>query len=344
MLQEQAFEVVKTLQKLSIPFPRHFQGVQPGSIYHSREMSVTLAEELFKAGFERTNILFHGFSPLMTVSLRGLDERRNLEGTLGLVTWFSDHGADLNCPIPWVACTTTPSSCGSRRYQVIHRLADEMGFSNHTSRIPSNEQLYIAPLCRILGDTTVDPCNCYCAPQGCLPSSLFSRSMWTYYVWLNMPKKMVTSWHDHHLQSGVRLIQYATSSHKIPAEAIMAIIRLSTFTRLGMKHTCCSYTECYGEEDGSPTEEIYYGEYQIIEIMDPDDIEEIQEEDRHLALRLDALVEEFDAKFVELGQTFSEFFWGYWWSRMNEVDAEKDELSYEDIAAIQEAGVVLENE
>lgn len=344
MIQEEAFEVVETLQKLLIIIPEHIRGALPGTIYHSREMSVTLASELFKAGFERANLLFHGFSPLMTVSFRGLDERRGLEGTLGLVTWFLDHGADLNCPIPWVACTMTPSSCEPRRYQAIHRVAEEMGFSNHVSRTPNNEESHLALLCRILGDSTVDPCNCYCAPQGCSPSSLFSRSMWTFFVWSNVPKKMVTGWHDHPLQSGVMLIQLATSPHKMSVKVIMAIIRLSTFTRLGMKNTCCSYNECHGEEGGSPTEEIRDGEYQIVEIMDPDEIEEIQEEDRYLALRLDALVEEFEAKFVELDQPFSEFFWGYWWSRMNEIDAEKEELSHEDIGAIQDTGFVLETE
>lgn len=92
----------------------------------------------------------------------------------------------------------------------------------------------------------------------------------------------------------------------------------------------------------SPTQAILQGKYKIIDILDPEEIAEIQEEDQHLAARLDGLVAEFNAKFMELGQPFSEFFLGYWWSRMDEVDAEKDELSREDMEAIREAGVVLE--
>ncbi|KAK7413807.1 hypothetical protein QQX98_007300 [Neonectria punicea] len=76
--------------------------------------------------------------------------------------------------------------------------------------------------------------------------------------------------------------------------------------------------------------------------MDPSDVAEIQEEDRYLAVRLGGLVEEFEVKFCELNQPFDEFLFGYWWDRMNEVDAEKDELSPGDIEAIRETGVVLE--
>ncbi|KAF7553623.1 hypothetical protein G7Z17_g3484 [Cylindrodendrum hubeiense] len=78
--------------------------------------------------------------------------------------------------------------------------------------------------------------------------------------------------------------------------------------------------------------------------MDLEGVIEIQEEDRYLAARLDTLVEEFDAKFTEFGQPFAKFFFGYWWDRMDEIDAENDELSHENIEAIRETGVVLEKE
>ncbi|KAH7162292.1 hypothetical protein B0J13DRAFT_535579 [Dactylonectria estremocensis] len=135
----------------------------------------------------------------------------------------------------------------------------------------------------------------------------------------------------------MRLVQHVISSSELPTKAATGIIWLCTFTRLGMKHTCCAYySPLYEFNKRTPTEAIQDSEPSILNIMDADDIDEIQE-DQYLALRLDTLVEEFSAKFIELGQPFSDFFWGYWWSRMDEVYAGKDELSYEDVAAIQDA-------
>ncbi|KPM38457.1 hypothetical protein AK830_g8078 [Neonectria ditissima] len=344
LLQEDASEIVEILQNLLIPIPWPFQRVQPGSIYHSQEMSATLAETLFQAGFNHTNVAFHGFTPLMTFSIQGLETRRKLKGTLDLVAWFVDHGADLNCSIPWAACRTwVPPKWETRRYEVIHRIADETGFSLQFSQISIYDELHLAQLCRILGDSTRDPCNCYCAPQGCSPSSLFARSMWLNVASVPIPKNAIRNKQYRRLRSSVEIIQLVVSSGKVLAGVVNEVIRLSTFTRLGMKHTCCTYMEWDRTDDKSVTEAIRDGEYELIEIMDPDDIAEIQEEDRHLALHLDALVEEFNTRFIELGQPFSEFFWGYWWNRMIEVDSEKDELSREDMSAIQEAGVVLED-
>ncbi|KAH8684014.1 hypothetical protein BGZ61DRAFT_455513 [Ilyonectria robusta] len=119
-----------------------------------------------------------------------------------------------------------------------------------------------------------------------------------------------------------------------------------------MKHTCCRYIHrCYGEEGDHPVsvdeywhaaDAIIDGEFQLVQITEDDEIAEIQDEDKHLVARLDSLVEEFDAKFEELGQSLVEFFYGYWSERMEEIGKEVDELSQEDVEAIQETGVILE--
>ncbi|KAH7008767.1 hypothetical protein EDB80DRAFT_872565 [Ilyonectria destructans] len=343
VLQEEASSVVQALQECLIPIPWQFQGIRPGSIYHSDCMSATLAESLFRAGFNHTNVLFHGFTPLMTVDIWEISNRRGMGGILDLVAWFVDHGADLHSSIPRVACSpSTPSERVSGCFQVIHRIAFETALDGYRSlpRILSNDEPRIAQLSRILEDPTTDPCNCYCARRGCSPASLFARGIWDHIddTHPSQPhRQLISEW-----RYGVELINAVLSSSKAQTKAAMDIIRLSTFTRLGMKHTCCKYEYWEFIPDISHTEAIRDGKYTIISIMDPEDIAEIQEEDQHLATHLDSLVEEFDAKFMELGQPFSEFFLGYWWSRMDEVDAEKDELSCEDIEAIEEAGVILE--
>ncbi|KAK7428628.1 hypothetical protein QQZ08_004890 [Neonectria magnoliae] len=110
-----------------------------------------------------------------------------------------------------------------------------------------------------------------------------------------------------------------------------------------MKHTCCTYDSSTLESLEVPTRAILRGTYQPVHTMDPEEIAEIQEEDQYSATRLDDLVEEFESKFCELNQPFDEFFFGYWWGKMDEVEAEKEVLSREVIEAIRETGVVLED-
>ena len=92
------------------------------------------------------------------------------------------------------------------------------------------------------------------------------------------------------------------------------------------------------------THSILAGKYKIVDIMDPDEVAEIQEEDQHLALRLETLVAEFTAMFDEQKVTFNDFFFGYWWQRMDEVEAERDEVCANDLGNIQEIGVILDAE
>ena len=68
---------------------------------------------------------------------------------------------------------------------------------------------------------------------------------------------------------------------------------------------------------------------------------ELHEEDSELINRLEDLVIEFEAKLVDHTGTFTEFFSGYWATRMNEVDEELSIVTEEHKQAIREAGVVI---
>lgn len=77
-------------------------------------------------------------------------------------------------------------------------------------------------------------------------------------------------------------------------------------------------------------------------MMHPEEVAEIQEGDQHLALRLEALVAELTAKYNEQNVPFHEFIFGYWWQRMDEIEAEKDEVCTDDLGSIQEISVILD--
>ena len=118
-----------------------------------------------------------------------------------------------------------------------------------------------------------------------------------------------------------------------------AIIRVSTFTRLGMNHTCCTYD--HSEEGCEVGREILDGEYRLVRVMDPTDINEIREEDRHLASLLENLMEEFEMKLKQQDMSFKEFFYEYWWRRMDEVEQEREEIPDADLQAMRDIGVIL---
>ncbi|OTA67266.1 hypothetical protein K449DRAFT_389985 [Hypoxylon sp. EC38] len=102
---------------------------------------------------------------------------------------------------------------------------------------------------------------------------------------------------------------------------------------LGMSHTCCWYG-CLGLENSL--------EEGLLHLRDPEEVDEIREEDRHLAKLLETLMEEFQAKLFEMNVPLSKFVEEYWWPRMREVEKEQYGLSASELHAIREIGVVLD--
>lgn len=140
-------------------------------------------------------------------------------------------------------------------------------------------------------------------------------------------------------------LMFILLSKDLDLDITTEIIRVSIFHRLGMKHTCCKYIgQDFQAVKTGVTHAILAGEYKIVDLMDPEEVAEIQEEDQHLALRLEALVAEFRAKYDEQKVSFHDFFWGYWWQRMNEFEAERDDVYADDLGSIQEIGVILDGE
>lgn len=353
LLQEEAFDVAHALQKRHIEIPDYLQTIRPGSIYHYQWMSVNLAESLFRVGFDHTNVYHLGFSPLMTANLLKLrDFPGNDSMALELVNWFMNHGANLDDPIPDSACNRQPSSkFNAHGFRLIHLVSYAMGHIASRPRALGYEQVCFQKGLQILNHLVRDSCNCFCARGGCSPASVFARGMWEQ----EKDWRSSKNWGSHIIggfRSGINYFPFFGIARETLGSIVSEIIRLSTFTRLGMKHTCCSYIHrCYGEEGEYPdflgedwhaADAIIDGEFQLVQITEDDEIAEIQDEDKHLVARLDSLVEEFDAKFEELGQSLVEFFYGYWSERMEEIENEVDELSQEDVEAIQETGVILE--
>lgn len=347
MLQDSAFEVSEALRSQMIHLPPWFGIVRPGSIYLSAFLSMNLAQTLLSVGFRSLDATFHGFTPLMTVDLQSLVYRRDLESTVDLVTWFISHGENLHASIPVSALMGIPNQLVTPclDFKIIHRVAEAYGNGLYPCRLKAEDDSRLGHMRGIINDPSMDPCICYCSLKGCTPATLFMRSFLHSFFWRIEPSHDLNTMNEHDLRTmheGIELMSILLSNDRAHDIAV-DVIRVSTLQRLGMKHTCCRYKrKVWGAEQDSVTHAILAGQYKIIDVMDPREVAEIQEEDRHLAVRLEALVEEFTAKYDEKKTSFHDFFFGYWWKRMDQIDEEEEEICADDLEKIQEIGVVLD--
>ncbi|KAK7725234.1 hypothetical protein SLS63_008231 [Diaporthe eres] len=348
LIQEDAFELVQELSEKGISLPKEFRNVQPGSVYHCAYMNDETAESLFGAGFSHTNVKLLGFTPLMTTDLVGLSHRYETKimyshSALGLVDWFLNHGEDLSTPIPADAVGPSTDSRGDICHGacLVHRIASEMGRSMRYQTAFGSDR-HTPVLQRVLTSTVLDSCECLCTQNGCSAASILSREVWRLANGTTTPGELSgfdrTTW-----RIVVDLLTSRLSDHLGARQFASDFIRVSTFERLGMSHTCCRFVENsgkYEDRDNGVTFAILNGDYKLIEVMDREDVSEIQEEERYLAELLEVLMEEFEAKYEELGWPLGDFFLTYWWTRMGEVDAGNN-VSGEELEALRTTGVIV---
>jgi hypothetical protein len=350
LLDDKAFEVKQLLSRFGIPLPLHCQTVQPGSVYHSQYMSPILAQKLFEVGFRGTNVTINGYTPIMVTNLCMLANREFLESILDLTAWFKTQGADLNTSLPEKSIDLTKSILerNEPQFRVVHRIAYYLGNSvcraklsridiRAVGKVSREDRKRIRVLTEILMNTQKDPCICFCTNGGCTPASLFARGIWDMVFGSQCgPREFYSDLYRNLLRQRIKLVDFFAEPYEIPIIAA-AVIRVATFNAIGMKHTCCSWVEfsrnnlCSDHTDNDG----------LVKVMDLAEIREIREEDQYLALLLDALVKEFTAKLIEMCVPFSQFFWEYWWKRMDEIDRERDGLSVKELDALREIGVKI---
>lgn len=349
LIQEDAFALVREISEKGAVLPKEFRSVQPGSVYHCATMNDETAESLFNSGFSHTSVEFLGFTPLMTIDLLGLSQRYEARimysrSALSCVDWFLRHGEDLAKPIPEAAAfrKTTGRDDSFPGVCLVHHIASEMGRSMRYQAAFGSER-HTSVLRQILTSPVLDCCECLCTQSGCSAASILAREVWKLANGAPTPGEETgfdrTTWHV-----VMDLLTSRLSDHAGARKFASDFIRVSTFERLGMSHTCCKFINNSGKYEGPDngvTSAIVKREYKMVEIMDPEDVAEIQEEERYLERMLETLVEEFEIKYEELGLSLSEFFLTYWWVRMDEVDVD-GKVTQEELEALWRMGVVLD--
>ncbi|KAF4809396.1 hypothetical protein CGCTS75_v014768 [Colletotrichum tropicale] len=330
MLQCNAFEVVQAMKSNGIQPLAVCGKVQRGSIYHSSFMDDTLTESLYEAGFDVVDLCWNGYTPLM------IHRFDNLSQAVRLISWFSKKHANLLAIIPGTFQLPSSTSLSrSVQFRVIHRLASILGYHTISRGLPAYDSSlvhsqYLILMREVLSKVSRDPCQCYCAPEGCDSTSLFTKTWFKYHM--QTPFKTMPRFDN--LDMVLELI--SEEQDKVQA----TFVRVCTFDRLGMRHTCCTHDlsshnlEALQLSDRLET-------HALVELVDHMEVGEIQEEDRYLASTLDTLMIEFRTRLQDTAQSFHDF-WKWWNKRMDEMDAEKGSIPHEDIQAMVDIGVRLE--
>ncbi|KAI0841425.1 hypothetical protein F5Y06DRAFT_308245 [Hypoxylon sp. FL0890] len=341
LLDDEAITVVDALRRQNVPISPAYDFIKPGSVYHWAHVDHYTAQKLYETGFRKIEARWYGYTPLPT--LRG--RRWDFEGWLKLVSWFKGQGADLHAPVPLPDKHRTSEPETTSKVDppwstsTVHFLMVNLSLlvrERTCTRIESLPRLVSyadtfasdgAIAASLFGDRTTDSCICTCTISGCTPASKYLQSIITDQTYCENVSDAYT-----YVLDAIQLAEPVIPD-SVKDGVSLEYIRLITFTRLGMKHTCCRIEERHRISLDLDDD--------LVHLLDPTEIDEIREEDQYLAERLEILVKEFEGKFRELNVPLTQFVEQFLWPRLDEIEEERDELTEEELRALRETGVVL---
>lgn len=307
------------------------------SIYHDIPDAWN-AQIAFDLGFKDIDVLYEGVTPAM------------LTYDICYSRWLFSHGADMANVLPWIKYTATGSvrvfDNELPRHTVSHhimgnlayKLVDTMSCRLEWNTLDREALLPIPSAFHMIhmfcGSETGDGCECFCTDleQGCTPIHIFTS--WSYVLakYRAEPKQVV------------ECIQNLLSDtdNDTKARVSYAMVRLLTFQKLGLRHTCCT---AYPVHDSTAIwrRETNYSRSLGYWKKLYEDFPNIREEDVLLRDELEDLMTEFNDEFRSGGYTLSTFIDTYWKKRMVEVEKEKEarRLTQAELDGIRALGVEL---
>lgn len=334
ILDEKASDVYAALEHRNVPIPSALRTPRRRqTLFHSTKLSPALRESLHGCGFlDVDGINSSGLTPLMTM---GDSSIRTIDASLQRASWLISKGADPG---------RKPEMCGPMRFMpwdpsitAAHGLCSWVGRAVYQCMPPwipyeiidvtlfglleDLEENSKSLLGEMLSLKIYDACLCACSSHGCTPATMVLKGTKAVLqgYWIKKPPRegrlWVIEWVERLLNDRYEVWQWLSGE----------IIRYETFEALGLTHTCCKV----------------YVLDTIPMLNDSVDCEEIRDEERLLIRKLDSLVEEFQEKHTELGESVSDFLKGFWKTRMKEIEVEEEPLDDEDIAKIRDVGVVI---
>lgn len=215
----------------------------------------------------------------------------------------------------------------------LHFLVSELGseLSSEIYLLSSLEEQQKAFFYKSIFDPVRDLCRCACSVGGC---NGFLKFVHGYFSGYNSRE---TRNRNHFSTRELAEFAYFLD---LPSEEegcktlIASLLRLITFNKLELSHTCVCYTlvepitaqTAKSREQAGP---------------DPVELQHIREESYDQILQLEELVLEFVSVFEERAEPLSNFIKGYWANRMSEVLDHSETPTQAYIESLRTIGVVL---
>lgn len=310
LLDESASQLFSLLLSYDITVP---SVLNPGSyratVYHHIKNSTRVAEMLWKGGFRDIDGKDSlGLTPLMTMACSDFYFEDPTNSLLECVAWFLDKGVDFQAKQDldlYYEDKERRGDMGSGQLfsaTSMHFVASSLGcklrsfpFKEQKTWGTSMFEISKTVFERVIMDQNSDDCICACSFVGCNGFTLLTRSDTLDQEW----KSSFSKWAD--------LWDFLEDSCD-PLKS-SEFLRMMTFERLELTHTCCCCEGIWGR--------ISY--LQFFRISDQAEIDEIHDEEAADLQKLEELLEEFEAKRIQLDLPFLDFLKLYWAPRMDEV-------------------------
>ena len=305
------------------------------TVYHVRNMTAKIAEELWQAGFHDIDVLDgNSKTPLSKRRYSDLYFARFklflLDKEIELMSWLVEKGASIYSPMRWLDSHSEPrvdSTVLHPERRALHHMAGNIGkiivdleddtiWSQLEGCIPSLPDLLNSLsegstqfMATLFSNPSPDRCLCACSSGGCTALTVLEKK-WA---------KGLGDLPDRDLELAKCLMSLLEPQNTCEDWLIDEIIRFTTFQELQLKHTCCIRDDILGN---------------FID-PEPDEVNDFREEDSEGIELLEELMIEFRNQRGD--QNLMTFLDGYWTSRMEEVRRTQGKV---DLEQSREMGIV----
>ena len=338
LLEEEALNVYKALERRNFVIPPALRVMyhQTTVFYHQR-LTPAIGESLYKCGFlDVDDIDSLGFTPLMIIPSATWS---TIKSALQRASWLTSKAANPERKTEQSVYLPRGPNITAAHYLcfwigIAVFWDDESGFQHPMENtwlsglLEEPVEDYLLLLGRLFSSKLYDSCICACSSLGCTPAKTLLHSMSVEF------RKYAPSRYKSDLLLPIDcqlwMIEWFSpllgDSREVWQSLSQDIIRYETFEKLELTHTCCWTI---------PRRGLIHTRH------DSTEREEVHDEERLLIGKLESLVAEFTGKYTELGVSLPDFLKGYWRTRMEEFEREEERLDDEEIAKIEELGVVI---
>ncbi|KAJ5319582.1 uncharacterized protein N7506_012286 [Penicillium brevicompactum] len=308
-------ELINNGQPLHRSMRYESKNYQP--LYHSCLCDLDAWDDLYRAGFRDIDIPgYRELTPLMSCAL-------DYEFQRNLLAWLVDKGASMLKRLPFSDTTIAHRVSSRFADHLLSAIISDKSFS----KIPHRTQVSLEWAKKRKGSIVLIPsvqdcCVCACCHGGCTTLSVALRSC-------NKSLGYQSSRGNPRAEY-LWLLNSLIDLTETTLERDHSIIRFLTFEALGLRHTCCVTIDHAFARD--------YRDF----VIDKEEVQNIQDEDKHRYKQLDQLVGKFDTWFDELELPIVEFLSGPWHSHMVEVLSTRDSYDEEHVRQTRDLGIFLE--